>query len=240
MDLSDIRRNNLELLISKAGSARNLNELLGRPRTDATFSQITRAKATRVMGHSLARKIEETLKLPMYWMDAPQKDAPFEARFLVSEPVQETLIPAAGDMHPAAEGTKEEKDFQLSRSELDKGKNIYGLPVIDKISFVAGSEKALSELRGLKLFTIDDSAMSPTLQPGDSVIVNTDVKKFSNGLFVLSMGGDIACRRVQLIPMGIRLLFDSRDFPPIDSYDTKKDGIECVGKVNKIITLRTT
>lgn len=66
----------LQILIKKYSSQAALNEALGLPRTDATLSQIKNQNTTsrgkaKVMGETLARRIESTLGYPVGWMDTP-------------------------------------------------------------------------------------------------------------------------------------------------------------------------
>lgn len=75
--VSQIRRENLLLLLEEHGSLANLNERLGLPRTDATLSQIKNQSTTsrgkpKMMGDTIARRIEGALDLPQGWMDNDQ------------------------------------------------------------------------------------------------------------------------------------------------------------------------
>ena len=75
--VSEIRRENLLLLLERHGSLANLNEKLDLPRTDATLSQIKNQSTTsrgkpKMMGDTMARRIEGALSLPKGWMDNDQ------------------------------------------------------------------------------------------------------------------------------------------------------------------------
>ncbi len=76
--ISEIRRDNLLLLIAEYGSLAALNEKLGLTRTDATLSQIkngspdSRTGVAKAMGESVARRIENALSLETGWMDNSQ------------------------------------------------------------------------------------------------------------------------------------------------------------------------
>ncbi len=75
--IDETRRQRLEELIVQHGSIASLNEALGYARTDATLSQIrnrsphSRTGKPRTMGDDVARSIEQTLNLPVGWMDTP-------------------------------------------------------------------------------------------------------------------------------------------------------------------------
>jgi hypothetical protein len=76
--VGEVRRLRLKDLIQEHGSIAKLNEALGRVKTDATLSQyVNRSKDSRsgkpkYMGDTMAREIEETLKLPLGWMDSSE------------------------------------------------------------------------------------------------------------------------------------------------------------------------
>lgn len=77
--IGETRRDNLLLLITRHGSLANVNELLDLPRTDATLSQIKNQSLSasgrpRMMGDTLARRIETALQLPNGWMDNDHRD----------------------------------------------------------------------------------------------------------------------------------------------------------------------
>lgn len=73
--IAEIRRARLETLIEQHGSIANLNEALGRARTDPKLTQIRNANMRPgrdmpyQMGDSGAREIEEKLGLERGWMD---------------------------------------------------------------------------------------------------------------------------------------------------------------------------
>jgi len=72
--VGDIRHINLLQLLQKHGSLANLNEALGLARTDATLSQIKNQSLTsrgkpKMMGVTLARRMETVLGLPPGYMD---------------------------------------------------------------------------------------------------------------------------------------------------------------------------
>jgi len=75
---SEIRRDNLILLIAAHTTTAALNEKLGFVRTDATLSQIknqspdSKTGTPKAMGDKVARLIEQKLGLETGWMDNPQ------------------------------------------------------------------------------------------------------------------------------------------------------------------------
>lgn len=75
--IAEIRRARLEKLIEEHETIANLNVLLGWARTDPKLAQIRNANMRPgrtkpyQMGDSMAREIEDTLKLERGWMDNP-------------------------------------------------------------------------------------------------------------------------------------------------------------------------
>lgn len=73
--ISLVRQKNLLYLIEQYGSIARLNLALGRPKKDATLSQVKnfakhhKTNKPREMGVALARSIEEKLNYPPGWMD---------------------------------------------------------------------------------------------------------------------------------------------------------------------------
>lgn len=74
--LTEIRRNNLALLVRKEGSQAALANRLGKDRRQV--NQWLGRKGARDMGNESAREIEQSLRLPAGWMDHPQ-DSPGRA-----------------------------------------------------------------------------------------------------------------------------------------------------------------
>lgn len=66
MDVLEIRRRNLQMLITAAGSARALSDQI-----DRAPSLISRWRADKPIGEEIARHIETRLRLEHGWMDHP-------------------------------------------------------------------------------------------------------------------------------------------------------------------------
>jgi phage repressor protein C with HTH and peptisase S24 domain len=74
MDYHEIRRQNLEILIREAGSQSELAERVG---TDSSYlstvknKRMTQGGTPRGLGDEMARRMEEAMDKPPYWMDQP-------------------------------------------------------------------------------------------------------------------------------------------------------------------------
>lgn len=81
--VAQIRRENLLKLIEGQGSIAKLNERLELARTDATLSQIKNQSLTsrgnpKMMGATLARRLESALNLGEGWMDHDHQGSYFK------------------------------------------------------------------------------------------------------------------------------------------------------------------
>lgn len=73
MDVYDIRKANLRILIDRVETARVFAERVG---TDPSYlSQITSPKGKKNVGNKFARSCETTFGLPHGWMDQPHGDS---------------------------------------------------------------------------------------------------------------------------------------------------------------------
>lgn len=93
---SQIRRANLARLAEEYGGLGNINEKLGRTRSDSTLRQIRgRVKLTngyfREMGDGVAREIEEKLGLEPGWMDHEHDELRTEGKDPAAKPAADYL-----------------------------------------------------------------------------------------------------------------------------------------------------
>jgi hypothetical protein len=102
---SETRRERLESLIGQHGSVAELNDAVGLARTDPRLSQIRngslrsgRQAGRYLMGHAMARQIEQALSLPVGWMDTPQASDSAAAQPVIAAAVPAALSPAALDL----------------------------------------------------------------------------------------------------------------------------------------------
>lgn len=105
--VSETRRNRLEILIAKHGSVAELNTALGWARTDPKLAQIRNANMRKgrakphQMGDSMAREMEDKLKLPLGWMDTPPEVSETQQQ-RVEEPVAPYQVVRDLDMYTLA------------------------------------------------------------------------------------------------------------------------------------------
>ncbi len=118
---SQIRRANLARLAEEYGGLGNINEKLGRTRSDSTLRQIRgRVKLTngyfREMGDGVAREIEEKLGLEVGWMDHEHDELRTEGKDPSAKPAADYIdlpIAGVGPGEGGALAVKEVKDLLI-------------------------------------------------------------------------------------------------------------------------------
>jgi SOS-response transcriptional repressor LexA len=96
----------------------------------------------------------------------------------------------------------------------------------DDVQMVKLIKVALSWLRShvrsgsfdhLEIVTSSGDSMSPTIQDGDLVIIDTAEREIhSDRVYCLIVDSELYIKRVQRMPGGIRLLSDNNRYPPVD------------------------
>lgn len=204
--VSEIRRENLELLIEEEGTIPALNEKLGRRRNDPSLSFI-RAQSVRsstgkpyLMGDKLARDIESKLKLGRGWMDTDHTGM---------------LIDSLDK--PALDGVR----------VLEQDVIIGGLTLAP--DFVRRLNP--SNPMNLKVLTGHGDSMLPTIAPGDKVLIDEGVKDLYDGIYVLRSYDTLFIKRVNKNLKGAVVI--SSDNPTV-KLSEELDGseqLEIVGRV---------
>ncbi len=97
----ELRRKNLQRLVGKyegqAKLMRKINENIKLPEKCIIPSQISQILSGRTMGERMCRKIEDALKLPMYWLDMSEKD---QKRLAIDDKSLK-LLEAINSLHPS-------------------------------------------------------------------------------------------------------------------------------------------
>lgn len=83
--------------------------------------------------------------------------------------------------------------------------------------------------KALHMIPVSGDSMSPTIEDGDSVIVDTsDTYARSDGLYVVQMNESLFVKRIQILPSGIRIISDNPHYPPIEVGE--QDTLVIIGK----------
>lgn len=202
---TEIRRENLNILIERYGSIANLNAQLGRNRKDATLSQIRKGSVhsgtgrPRIMGDTMAREIETKLSLGYGWMDADHSNEAF--------PEDDDLI-------------------YLRRLNVSACCGASGVQNYEDEAFVEQIQVSrpwfqenISKIReqGYELITASGDSMEPTFRNGDLIVVDRqdrDLKR--DGVFCVLVDGDLYVKRVQRIPGAVLFISDNSLYRPFE------------------------
>lgn len=83
--------------------------------------------------------------------------------------------------------------------------------------------------KALNIISVSGDSMSPTMEDGDAVIVDTsDTEVKRDGLYAIQMNGSLFVKRLQVMPNGVRIISDNPLYPPIDMGE--QDSLFVIGK----------
>lgn len=202
---TEIRRENLNILIERYGSIANLNAQLGRNRKDATLSQIRKGSVhsgtgrPRIMGDTMAREIETKLSLGYGWMDADHSREAF--------PEEDDLIYLRRLNVSACCGASGVQNYE-DEAYVD-------LMSVSRVWF----KENINQIRenGYELITASGDSMEPTFRNGDLIVVDRqdrDLKR--DGVFCVLVDGDLYVKRVQRIPGAVLFISDNSLYRPFE------------------------
>lgn len=202
--VAEIRRDNLNTLVSRAGSIAELNEQLGRKRNHPSLGQI-RNRSDRgngtfyEMGDKLARDIEEKLGLSYGWMDTNHTpdDWPDDNIINLKRINIQACCGSAGIQNYEDDAFVEQ--IQVSRPWFQEN---------------------ISQIRenGYEIITAAGDSMEPTLKNGDLVVIDrfdTEITK-RDGVFCVLIDNDLYLKRVQRVPGSLRFISDNRLYDPFE------------------------
>lgn len=138
------------------------------------------------------------------------------------EKVKDSTDPVYALHEPSAEYRSHIKQLNISAAAGHNGFSNADYP--DVIRSIYFSEQGLLEIVGIKntdgiyLITVPTDSMSPTINKGDLVFVDTKINSYVNeGIYVFDLNGETYIKRLQRIPTGvIRALSDNPLYPPFD------------------------
>lgn len=219
---SEIRKENLNLLIEQHGSIANLNTVLGRKRTDATLSQIRKglthsgSDKVRVMGDTLARDIEKKLKLGLGWMDTDHTGV---------------LIPDTEGNEQDGVWVPELENYGAMGNEV----SFYEQDVIVgglTLSHEFVRRLNVSHPSNLRVINAHGDSMQPTIHPGDKILVDEGTKDLHDGIYVLQSYDSIFIKRVSRNLRGQTLI--TSDNPNV-KLSEELDGSESLNIIGRVV-----
>lgn len=185
----DIRRENLNILIDVYGSIARINQLTGRPRTDASLSQIRNQTVNTVnhnvrrMGKNLARSLEKQLRLGEGWFDVEHPDGNSVA--VINVPFGQDDDDGTIKISPIEKpvGTGGSSPLNPKKDFIEMGNRFF-----DKIIGAPGG--ATHDPSGLRFHEADSDAFAEI--PRDTIlIVDTNVRQFTKpGFYLIRVNGN--------------------------------------------------
>jgi phage repressor protein C with HTH and peptisase S24 domain len=169
MDIADIRRANLALLIETktGGNATEFAAMIGRKQS--YVSDLGRGEKS--FGEKIARAIEIRLELPKLWMDTPHNEN-LELEEGPLLPAQFRRLPVVGTAQLGPEGYWLETAYPVGRGE--------------------GYVEYVSRDEGAYVLRVKGNSMSPTIRSGWLVVIEPN-SGYAPGMFVLVCTKDGQC-----------------------------------------------
>jgi SOS-response transcriptional repressor LexA len=217
ISIREIRRNNLQRLVERHDTMKNLNEVLDRK--DNLLTQIlnqsmnTATGKPKAMGDRLARDIEKKLNLGFGWMDQDHSEEPPEPKNIVT----------------------------LDRLDVEAGCDPSGGPVCNDVAVVERLQVSVDWFKqnisryrtiGHQLVTARGDSMEPTINSGDIVVVDVrDTDVTQEGIFCVNYGGGVTIKRIQVLPFGVEFISDNKLYNSFVLKGQEIDAIKIIGRV---------
>lgn len=217
MDKSEIRLKNLEKWFEGQSIPKKDRSFISQLRKGATF------------GERAARRIEQDYGMPSFYLD--------------SDPELEALIISSISTTPS-----DAHRFKIELLDVQAKAGIGGVinnEYPDVIQSIYFSLDGLLEIvgrktdNGLYMITVPTDSMSPTIEKGDVVFIDTNVKSYlGEGVYIFAINNEVYIKRLQKIPGGIyKALSDNKNYDPFDiSQDVFADAI-VIGKFVRVLPI---
>lgn len=190
-DVHEIRRKNLMDLIFMCKSVANLNSALGRKRYDGTLNQIKNkskppsAKAPRVMGAEVARKIEMKLHLSPGWMDVIHDKHQTEQIKNTDKCLRCTAYKVARHY------LNNVIDSSLVSTVFDAGMKLNEY-------FIKTVLKASSE-ENLRFVVVEENSLESMIKVGDTLVLDFGINAFTrDGVYLIEVNGEQLLRLISI------------------------------------------
>lgn len=214
--ISETRRDNLLILLERFRSIAEFNATMGRDRRSPVFALIKSQKGgangrPRIMGDKLAREIEARLALPEGWMDESHSDSATPDVAIDYLPTETADFVAVPTLSLVGDSRMTKERIHLDRDVFEL--NFPGEPA-----------------ENFRAAVVRDATMSPTLVPGDCVLVDVSKNVYSSdGVYCLQTSAGFVLRRVTFKLNGTLVVSadtDPADKTPLDQLE----GVAIFGK----------
>lgn len=217
MDKSEIRLKNLEKWFEGQSIPKKDRSFISQLRKGATF------------GERAARRIEQDYGMPSFYLD--------------SDPELEALIISSISTTPS-----DAHHFKIELLDVQAKAGVGGIinneypEVIQAIYF---SLDGLLEIVGRKtddglfMINIPTDSMSPTIDKGDVVFVDTNVRNYyGEGIYIFAIDNEVYIKRLQKIPGGTyRALSDNKNYDPFDITEDVFNTAIVIGKFVRVLPI---
>ncbi|WP_288319693.1 S24 family peptidase [uncultured Haemophilus sp.] len=217
MDKSEIRLKNLEKWFEGQSIPKKDRSFISQLRKGATF------------GERAARRIEQDYGMPSFYLD--------------SDPELEALIVSSISTTPS-----DAHRFKIELLDVQAKAGVGGIinneypEVIQAIYF---SLDGLLEIVGRKtddglfMINIPTDSMSPTIDKGDVVFVDTNVRNYyGEGIYIFAIDNEVYIKRLQKIPGGTyRALSDNKNYDPFDITEDVFNTAIVIGKFVRVLPI---
>ena len=89
----------------------------------------------------------------------------------------------------------------------------------------------------IKVFIAAKDSMVPTIMPNDLLFVDINIKGFDGeGIYALLHGGEVICKRLQLIGRHLTVISDNKNYEPW-RWEDKPDETQVVGRVLRALPM---
>ncbi|MFQ3595956.1 MAG: S24 family peptidase [Sphingomonadaceae bacterium] len=232
----DVRRRLDAAIRSKGTDYATVSRLLGR--NPAYVQQFIKRGVPRRLDERDRKILAHHLDISERELGAPEA-FPLPARGLEGDARERRVLLSAATGSEGRDGPPALRDYVLIPylsprccGELDTGNDAE--PAEDALAFETGFARAIGSgrLGALSAIRVDGDSMSPTLLPGDQVLVDTDDNvPLRDGLYVLRLDQAFAVKRVSVNPVTRRLTLRA-DNPIYAAFeDCDPAALEVLGRV---------
>ncbi|NBI43920.1 helix-turn-helix transcriptional regulator [[Haemophilus] felis] len=213
MTLPEIRRKKL----TKWFKTRDIPE-----KEKSYISQLKTGKSS--FGERAARRLERDYGMPSFYLDYDEEVENLIVSSISSKATENHQYP----IHLIDVQAKAGETGIINANYPDVIQSIYFS--LDGLLEIVGRKSN----NGIEMITIPTDSMSPTIEKGDVVFVDTNINYYDNeGVYIFALEDEVYIKRLQKIPGGIyRALSDNQNYKP---FDITRDAFETARVIGKFI-----
>lgn len=190
-------------------------------------------KDSKGLGESLARRLEESLRLPMGWFDTNQPHPEWRMR----EPPT-VQVNARRQTVAAVEYVNDQAEYaMIKRRQINLSAGNGNLVFEEEDAPPLAFRQAWLESNGLDpemlvVAYVKGDSMSPTIRDGDTVLINTADRGITDGkIYAMRQGDHLRIKRLSRRTLSILIISDNRDFDPEEIPIQRADELHIIGRV---------